>query len=256
MYKIKKAAAYLVLLIFITYVCMMLIIPMYDGNFSWYYLQTVWSKWQTFNAAMIAFTSSIIALYVVRYREKKNIEIKKLNDKNELERNLFLSKALLPDALSELHELCENYYGLLECSINISDDELYNYIEGEIPSIPKWIILSLKECMTFSKMEDAIYIARLLSELQIVVSRLKSIHVTKNKKSEIISSVTTIERHILSLSSILSKLNRLFPYARMESELDKSNITTQELTTALLGINCTEKKHPNIYRQIPRQKFK
>ncbi|MBJ4011329.1 hypothetical protein JGD23_22805, partial [Salmonella enterica subsp. enterica serovar Kentucky] len=73
------------------YFVMMILKPWFDGGGNWSYVQEVWSHWQTLNAAMIAFTASLLAVYAAKYHEEQNRESQ-----------LLAARALLPQTLSDL----------------------------------------------------------------------------------------------------------------------------------------------------------
>ena len=73
------------------YLYSMVIFPLFEGNFSWKYLQSVWHSWQGLNVGILAFVSSVIALNISRYNANK-----------QRERNFIAARAFLPEAFSEL----------------------------------------------------------------------------------------------------------------------------------------------------------
>ena len=227
------------------YLFMMCIKPWFDSGYSWQYVQSVWSSWQTFNAGMTAFSASIIALYVVGYKERVGRE-----------RKLIAAQALMPSALSEISDLCTSHFKLLHDAYLKRDTSQSKrgytplYLEGEIVKVSTWANEILKECIISSEKKDGEFIARLCSDLQVNRSRLQSIHKSINSKCELLVNDSTIEGHIIELAFITAKLNRLFPFARMEKELYTGKVFRQELFTALFNIGCDDMEFPNVFEQL------
>jgi hypothetical protein len=228
---------------------MMGIKPWFDSGFSWQHVQGVWSSWQTFNAGMTAFAASIIALYVVGYKERI-----------ERERKLVAANALMPIALSEINKFCECNFKLLHdvySKRDISQNKYNNcklYLEGEIVDISTWVSEILKECIISSEKEDGKFIAGLLCDLQVMRSRLQSIHKEINGKSELLVNEHTIEGSIIELAYIVAKLNRLFPFARMKKKLYKGTTSKNEVINALCCIGCDDLEFASIFEKIKTDK--
>jgi hypothetical protein len=228
---------------------MMGIKPWFDSGFSWPHVQGVWSSWQTFNAGMTAFTASIIALYVVGYKERA-----------ERERKQVAANALMPIALSEIIGFCECNFKLLQDAYskrNITQSKYNNsklYIEGEVAEISTWVSEALKECIASSEKKDGKFIAGLLSDLQVMRSRLQSIHNKINSKSELLVNEHTIERHVIELAYIVAKINRLFPFARMKKRLYTGKAFKKEVINALCCIGCDDLEFVSVFEKVNTDK--
>lgn len=223
---------------------MMLIKPWLDSGFSWEYVLGVWSTWQTFNAGMIAFLASVIALFTVKYKESVENESK-----------LVASKAVMPSALVEIVGVCESNFKLLsEAYLKNSRRNNPNnmYIEGEIIVISNWSSEVLRQCIVSSKKEDGKFIAGLLSVLQVNFSRLQDMHVnTLSKRKYLQVGGHCIENQIIFLGRVLAKVNRLFPFARMEEEIYKGEEFKEEIISALFLVGCNEYgRFSNVFEKI------
>lgn len=69
----------------------LLIYPWLAGRGSWDHVQNVWDRWQTFNAAALAFATTVLALQITRYKDEK-----------QQIREFSVAKAFLPAAFSEM----------------------------------------------------------------------------------------------------------------------------------------------------------
>ncbi|MGR3983344.1 hypothetical protein [Pseudoalteromonas sp. 1181_04] len=82
------------------YVCFMIITPINNG---WQSAITTWKEWQTFNAAIIAFLSTLLIVHSTKISERKNM-LRKRN----------ATKAFMPIALAELCDYMKSLIQLLE----------------------------------------------------------------------------------------------------------------------------------------------
>lgn len=82
------------------YVCLMIIIPIDNG---WQPAISTWKEWQTFNAAIIAFLSTLLIVHSSKIAEHYNMQRK---------RNA--AKAFMPIALAELCDYMKSLIQLLE----------------------------------------------------------------------------------------------------------------------------------------------
>ena len=245
----------LIALFMVIYISMMLIKPWFDGDFDWIYVQRVWSNWQPFNSAMIAFISALIGLFVVhrkeaieriRLKEEKEIELVRLNE--EKKRNLDAARAFLPSALSEIITYCKNCYESIDKAILINGKNSHHiYIQNIIEPIPDWLEKSFKDVVYYADKEDSIFIAKIFSDLQIIQARLSIITEENNPDNKNLATIGVVYERIKELGEVVSKVNRLFPFAREGLDLKKSAISSSELGEAYYAIGCSDLRHPELF---------
>lgn len=55
----------------LAYVCSMFVAPIFQGDFSWGYVQAVWDRWQGLNVGVLAFAASLTAFSISRGKERR-----------------------------------------------------------------------------------------------------------------------------------------------------------------------------------------
>ncbi|MBS4696165.1 hypothetical protein J4G65_11875 [Aeromonas allosaccharophila] len=210
--KMKWAIRFAIILISIWFLAMVCA-PIISTKLNWIEIQTIWDRWQTLNSGMIALLAAMFAIYATQYIEN-----------TRRKRELIAAKALLPLALHDMSDHCcylsniinEEYKKLKEKhNTNISDYKIDR--PGE------WVFDTFKNCMTHEENDNAIFIASILSDIQILNARFYSF--TDHKK--IITS-REINRMAENLCTLKSKIDRAFKYARGKDKLITTPITKSE----------------------------
>ncbi|WP_324041612.1 hypothetical protein [Aeromonas caviae] len=229
----NKYFLFFALLLLALYLASMVAYPFYISGLDWSYVQGVWNTWQTLNAAMIALLASIIALAAAMYSEHQ-----------KRERELLAAKALLPEALTQLIYFCKHSAGLLEDAYikrnEPNGDPYLLYINGDIYQIPEWVSSAFQGCIVAAEKPDAIYMADILAELQIIRARLVSIHDDSNKDMELLVMPDDLISHIRQLGCFVAKVTALFPYARDGNPILKEVISNEMVNNGLSQIDAVE----------------
>ncbi|MGF1807491.1 hypothetical protein L4C31_19810, partial [Aliivibrio sifiae] len=136
----------------------MLVHPWVSGGFDWDYVHSVWHTWQSLNVGVLAFSSSVVAFNIVKYREERR-----------LEREFIAERALLPQALNDLSNYLERSVpviaeGYFRC--NQSRNERKRPLESELPSPNDSYILIFQNCIRVADSKVADHLAGMLSDLQ------------------------------------------------------------------------------------------
>lgn len=195
----------------------------------------MWNTWQTLNAAMIALLASIIALAAAMYSEHQ-----------KRERELLAAKALLPEALTQLIYFCKHSADLLKkayINININEpnsDRCLLYINGDFYQIPEWVGSAFQGCIVAADKPDAIYMADILAELQIIRARLVDIHDDNNRDQELLVMPDDIIAHIRKLGYFAARVTALFSYARDGEPILKEEISNEIINNGLSQIDAVE----------------
>lgn len=222
-------ASFLILL----YITSMVAYPFYISGLDWNYVQAVWNTWQTLNAAMIALLASIIALAAAMYSEHQ-----------KRERELLAAKALLPEALTQLIYFCKHSAGLLkEAYINRNEpnsDRYLLYINGDFYQIPEWVGSAFQGCIVAANKPDAIYMADILAELQVIRARLVDIHYDSNREQELLVMPDDIIAHIRKLGYFAARVTALFPYARDGKPILREKVNNEMINKGLSQIDAIE----------------
>ncbi|MCF5764197.1 hypothetical protein K3H47_09605 [Aeromonas veronii] len=207
------------------WVIAMVIIPAIATNLNWLEIQEIWDRWQTLNSGMIALLAAMLAIYAAQHTENARRQ-----------RELIAARALLPLALSDLHKYCIELAifirtEYLEWSKNRPDEVLTT--NNEVPDRPAaWVFEAFKNCMIHTNENEAKFMASILSEAQIINSRL---HDYKNNNHLIMES--TFSGYRSYLCDIHAKLGRMFQYSREHTPLLTENITDEERHNSTLVLD-------------------
>ncbi|MDO6686643.1 MULTISPECIES: hypothetical protein [unclassified Agarivorans] len=233
-----RAVNILSVLFFTVYLYSMFILPFWDGNWSWRYVQKVWYSWQALNVGMLAFGSSIIAFNISRYHVAK-----------QQEREFIASKAFLPQALSDLCEYLVSCAPILTEAYRASKDrkaKKKSLIE-KVPSNSELYIPVFKECIKFSPPNVADYLAKILMLLQIHDARTKAL------SSEGPSNLGYQKSCLYSLAELKVRVNSLFDFARGEESFIPSSFTSVEFSSAFKELGLSDENLKDLIEYAKRK---
>jgi hypothetical protein len=178
----------------------MVIFPLGKGNFSWEHLHAVWETWQTFNAAVLAFFASVIALNVSRISEEK-----------QRERDFLAARAFLPAAFSDLTA----YFKACGAALTQVWDGGTPVIVAPTP--PNSHREAFKECIRHATPEIGEQLTAILVKLQVHEARLQEV-VEKRRAADKYSVLS----YLFSLAEMKVRVDKLFDFARGEALFDQS----------------------------------
>jgi len=231
---LKKPAAWIflffVILPFALYFIAMVVWPFAISGWDWGYVQEVWGRWQTFNAAMIALGASFIALWAARRQVAQQKELVE----EQRRREFVAAKVFLTASLSELHGYFDD--------VNVIFSGLYQSLprEGyfdendpdtlvlELPKLPASYQAVFRDCIVHAPPNVAEFMASILSKLQIIHSRVGGLNERSAGygRSDVVSE-------ILNVAMVHAKCERLYPYARENEPLVFDPVADSELLSIL-----------------------
>lgn len=175
------------------YVVCMFFHPWKSSGWDWTHVHAVWDDWQTLNAAMLAFVASLIALNISRIKDEK-----------QRERDFSASRAFLPAAFSEL----TGYFS--ECAHFL--DTAWNSGTQNIAAPPPAQAYRevFRDCIRHATPEVGAYLASILVELQIHESRL---HELENRQHRV-SDRYSLLSYMLALGKLKVLVDRQYEFAR------------------------------------------
>lgn len=177
--------------------------PWISSDLDWDYVQAVWDRWQTFNAAMLAFLSSWIAFNIAKFNAKK-----------QREREFVAARAFLPQALSELSQYfsaCAKFLMAALDQCNEGTDQLS--VQTSTPTPPEIYRSIFSDCIRLAEPDVAEQLAAILRDLQIHLSRMKELGKQDQNSTLIIGSMN-ITSYMYSLGKLQVMVNCLFDFAR------------------------------------------
>lgn len=206
-------------LLVIYFLCMF-ILPWFLTSFSWEKVQNVWDRWQSLNVGALAFSSSLIAFSISKFKEEK-----------QREREFRAAQSFLPEALSELSNYLKlssrilkdraekslsnnrNKYIKTPGTENLPGCTLFELEQFEIPAVPDNYKEVFTNCIRHAKPDVGEYLADILRELQIYNSRIQDMN-AENLQSYDMYYKTCLYR----LGELQALINNLFDFARNESD--------------------------------------
>jgi hypothetical protein len=199
------------------YVASMFIIPAVQGEWSWQYVQNVWDRWQSINAAMLALISSIAAFNISRFHANE-----------QREREFSAAKAFLPSALDEL---CSYFKAsatfLMQVWEHLGTDRTAPF-EGAVPTPPTDYKAIFSSCIEHADPEVGEYLARILRLIQIHNARIREVAGSMEVGSTMVSSRANIKSYLYRIAELQSLVNKLFPFARSMKPFDRDKLVWED----------------------------
>ncbi|MET3497323.1 hypothetical protein [Variovorax boronicumulans] len=186
----------------VLYTYCMFVHPWLARQGSWEYVQNVWDRWQTFNAAALAFAASVIVLQVARYKDEK-----------QRGRDFRATKAFLPAALSELSAYFKGSAQTLHEAWSLQGQS--QHIKA--PAAPILYKDAFNECIRHATPQIGDYFANVLADLQVHEARIGELHQGNYSKD-------TLLYYLRSLGHLQVRLNKQFDFARGEKEFDNTSL--------------------------------
>lgn len=222
------------------YTLCMFIYPLVVSGGSWSYVQKVVERWQSINVGILALVTSLIAFWITQYSEEK-----------QRIRNFTAARSFLPLALSKLCKHLELGRSILEKAwfepAEVKDIGAYHYFSVEYMS-------AISNSIKYAEAREGEYLASLLSDLQVLDSRLAELTG---------SSVTWIEDslgqhnliyYFLEIAELRAKVNRLFNLARGEEPADLSPLKWEDYRNAYSNLNIDYDRVELPYEKVPCSK--
>ena len=199
------------------YLVCMFILPWLNGD--WQYVQQVWDRWQGVNVGMLAFISSLVAFSISSY-----------NANNQRKREFQAAKAFLPAALSEL---CSYFKSSAQIFISGWESTRGNKPGLSAPNLPDGYKQVFSECIKHADPRVGDYLSKILSELQVHDARLKEfVNQMSNRNCDSMDKYNLIS-YFYSLAELQALVNKLFDFARRETNFDGSLLKWEDFATAL-----------------------
>jgi hypothetical protein len=198
-------------------VCM-LIAPWISSDGNWKYVQEVWDRWQTFNAAMLAFLSSWIAFNIAKFNASK-----------QREREFIAARAFLPQALSELSQYfsaSSKYLMLALNQINESPEHRISTLPP-VPAPPENYPSIFSDCIKLAEPDVSEQLAGILRDLQVHLSRMKELG-QQDQNSILIIGAMNITSYMYSLGKLQVMTNHLFDFARGTCEFSSLKLEWED----------------------------
>lgn len=205
------------------YFISMIVYPVIQSSGNWEYIQKVWHRWQSLNAAMIALliTVSAIVTSLVIHQHHKDQE------KEERQRNFIANAALLPQVLVDLTDYCTRSMDVYVEALKRANERIGVHkepLETLTPPLPTSHIQVFKECIFYADQKVSEKLAYVLKRLQVHHSCMEALKTEIGPQSTWILDPANTHAYIYRLSEIHTWLNRFLVFSRG----DDKKITDEE----------------------------
>lgn len=211
------------------YFLSMVVFPSIHYCLNWKNIHAVWHDWQTFNAAMIAFASSLIAFKITTYKEEK-----------QRQRNFIAARAALPNTLRLLTKYCKNSLPLItEINNNINNNAscVRTPLKNNLPNFPKNTHTVFQECIRYADDAFGNHLSTILSLLQIYKSRLAHLYNSCGPNSYEVHKKDDMYEHIYLLIEIQTYIDKTYDYARGKLKFINKSLTWTDFDNTLSSMN-------------------
>lgn len=205
----------------VIYLFSMFVFPWVELWGNWSYVQEVWARWQSLNAAMIAFLSALIALYISR----KNSQKQRKND-------FVSSRVYLPETFSQLCTYFRESMRILQAAWS---EESSPYPEK--PSLPHDYREIFSRCIKYADPEVEIFLINILVELQVHDTRLQGVIDAWGSSRSATMAKHNLMSYIFSLGKLQALINKQYEFARGESNFDTSTLNWEDFRSAYRNID-------------------
>lgn len=156
---------------------------------------STWKQWQTFNAGMVAFLAAAItattAVYLDRQatlRERRRVKEEQKRAENQIRREYLSARAFLPHSLALISSYVEEctlaltkFYTTHNSRTQITVAERKELTSNMLSAIkPKGFEKAFQDCIKFGNEQESIAISKLLTDLQIYLSRMSELESKNN----------------------------------------------------------------------------
>ncbi|WP_018150739.1 hypothetical protein [Leeia oryzae] len=193
----------------VVYLYSMLIYPFLNGG--WKNTHAVWLAWQSLNVGVLAFSASVIAFNISKYRTDQQRKCE-----------FIAARSFLPHALSELTDYLNNCSTLLRQAYTFAQH--HQWPAGSQPPIhslqlPSDYAKIFEKCISLSDSPIAERLSHILMKLQINQARLSELAMNFAVAGYIAPSRANLVAYIFRVGELQCLINAIFPYSRGEEDL-------------------------------------
>lgn len=200
------------------YVFSMFAYPWIDGRGSWAHVQIVWERWQSLNAAALAFIASLVAFNIARF-----------NENLQRERDFVAARAFLPSTLSSLVEYCCHSASIYK---NLWELNARTRVALIPPDLPQGYREVFSNCIRHADPAVGTYLSNIIVHLQVHDSRLREFVVqSSNGQNRGVDKYALIS-YLYRLGELYALISQLFGFARGEETFNTSGLNWEDLRNA------------------------
>lgn len=169
--------------------------------------------------------------------------------KKNLRKQYAATRAVLPLALDSIYNYAQDVAVALEKfrPILTSAGASKAWVD-DLPSLDTSAIGIMRDMILSAEEEVGDRLAIIISDIQILKSRINSIGLPSPSGNNLIISDIEIDGHIIKAASIAARINDLFGYARQESNVaPQPHPSLDSLLNSLQILGFEKYKHPKIF---------
>ncbi|WP_027468596.1 hypothetical protein [Deefgea rivuli] len=192
----------------LAYVFCMLIYPFFVGG--WKTAHAAWYDWQTFNAGILAYFSTLILFYISRYHALQ-----------QQRREFIAARSFLPHALSELTQYLKECASLLSKASQFIDNNREQKPEFLLDlKSPEKYIQTFEKCIALAQPQFSVYLSQILIRLQINQTRLEGVSESIYGRNHLLITKRNINSYFFRLAELQCLINAIFAYSRGMSDFE------------------------------------
>jgi hypothetical protein len=199
------------------------------------------NRYQTLIAGFIALAGAVLTVVAIL------AQIRQVNDIEQARRehDEIAARAVLPLALSTLHDYVDSCIKVIAAYSDKIDDSMREYMDEscQLPTLPRDVLPSLKDVIKYAPKETAGEISLLLVSLQIQHARLR------DGKFRLEGRMLDRDDRIFDCVELLARINRLFPYSR-GWERNRNHKFSTEMRNAVSIANISEEEFGRVFWRV------
>ena len=207
------------------YFASMFVLPCVYGQGDWDYIQSVWDRWQSLNAAMLAFFSSITAFYISIFNSNK-----------QRSRDFKASKAFLPSTLSGLINYFQASASVYKKGWDVNDQSKQEF-KPELPQLPKDYGQVFANCIKHAEPDVGDCLAQILVKLQVHNSRMQEYINQATQDDNFTPGNLNLITYFYRLGELYGLVGNFFEFARNLEEYNPRPLALDDFDNAYGCLN-------------------
>lgn len=228
LFRICKVTCYsIVLALLLAYLYAMVVEPLWVGG--WHRLHKVWFDWQTFNSAMIALFAALTGVGITVYLTK-----------SQNRAQFIVARAQLPEALALVGNYLDQYLLVLQEALGKLGTPAGNkqVLDAVQPKLDIEYKATFATCIAYGPEELRSALTEISKQLQIHKSRMSSlIEQEFQPRSRFAIAEINLISQLKRVCTTRAHINKLYPYARFESEEVELTIETADILNSALMLD-------------------
>jgi hypothetical protein len=188
-------------------------------------------NFQTLIAGALALGGAVVTICGIWHQVRQS---QRQEDERRRRQNL-AARAMMPVALMEIHRYARECVSVLVPVLPDGPEQRIAAQIGEIPPIPADALFTLRQSVEFGSNEIAAWLSDLIRSLQIQHARITDAKHDIEREGATIVLRSNILQYIVDSLDILARADKLYPYARRDTNVAPEKLQDGDLRTAARG---------------------